>query len=248
MKRINIIARYKEDLDWAKDLQGDIIVYNKGEDWKWDLPVKNVPNYGREAETFVRAIVDLMTEDKIRQYDEIVLLQGNPLEHCPNLFDILTHNTTGYIPLAKWTTNHYTPKSDYIFDTHKHFVDLYFNETHKNMNMPEIQQLTPVNLIFNCADGSVVDFGNESKDTMYLCSIIGIPYKQKTTSWANGAQYLLHRNLITNKDLKWWKELHKLLLYVSKDLGTDRIAYSIERIWPEIWKHKTVSYTFKGFV
>ena len=53
MKRINIIARYKEDLDWAKDLQGDIIVYNKGEDWKWDLPVRDVPNYGREAETNV---------------------------------------------------------------------------------------------------------------------------------------------------------------------------------------------------
>jgi hypothetical protein len=248
MKRINIVARYKENLDWIEELDGDVIVYNKGEDWSWNYNKIDVPNYGREAETFVRAIVDLMSNGKIREYDEIVLLQGNPLEHCPNLFEILKEHTLGYIPLCKWLTTHYTPKTDYIFNTHKHFVDLFFNETNKNMKMPEIPEHTPVNLFFTCADGEVIDFGSESKDTMYLCSIIGIPYKNKVVSWANGAQYLLHRNLITSKDLNWWKELHNLLLYVSKDLGTDRIAYSIERIWPEIWKHKTVSTTLRGFI
>lgn len=248
MKRINIIARYKENLDWIEKLEGDVIVYNKGEDWSWNYNKIDVPNYGREAETFVRAIVDLMSKGKIREYDEIVLLQGNPLDHCPDLYKILQQHTTGYIPLSKWVTTHYTPKENYVFDTHKHFVDLYFNETNKNLKMPEIPELTPVNLFFNCEDGKVINFGNESKDTMYLCSIIGLPYKKKVTSWANGAQYLLHRNLITSKDLNWWKELHNLILYVSKDLGTDRIAYSIERIWPEIWKHKTISTTLKGFI
>lgn len=248
MKRLNVIARYKEDLSWTKNLKGDFLVYNKGEDWDYDLPKIDVPNYGREAETFVRAIVDLMSSGKIREYDEIAFLQGNPLEHCPNLVEVLQRNTTVYIPICKWTTTHYTPKIDYVFNTHKHFVDLYFNETHKMLNLPEIPQLTPVKLLFNCEDGSVVDFANESKDTMYLCSIIGIPYKQTVTHWANGAQYLVHRNMITSKDLNWWKELHKLILYVSKDLKSDRIAYSIERIWPNIWNYKTVSHTLKGII
>jgi hypothetical protein len=248
MRRLNIIARYKEDLSWTKNLKGDFLVYNKGEDWDYDLPKIDVPNYGREAETFVRAIVDLMSSGKIREYDEIVFLQGNPLEHCPNLLEVIDTPTLSFIPFAKWLTTQYTPKTDYIFNTHKHFVDLYFNETHKMLDMPEIPQKTPVNMLFTCGNNEVVDFGNESKDTMYLCSIIGLPYKDHTISWANGAQYKVHRNLITNKDLKWWKELHNLILYVSKDLGSDRIAYSIERIWPDIWKHKTISHTFKGFI
>ena len=248
MKRINIVARYKENLDWVKDLPGDTIIYNKGDDWSWDYNKIDVENYGREAETYVRGIVDLLSTDKLKNYDEIVFLQGNPLDHCPNLFEILNNKTDGYIPLCKWVTTHYTPKSDYLFSTHKHFVDLYFNETNKNMNMAEIPQLTPVNLFFTCADGEVIDFGNESKDTMYLCSIIGIPYKNKVTQWANGAQYIVNTKHIMSKDLSWWKDLHDLLLYVSKDLGTDRIAYSIERIWPEIWKFKSPKLVFKGFV
>ena len=58
-KKLTIIARYNEDIEWTLDLDGDIIIYNKGNDWPWeDIPRVDVENYGREAETFIRSIIE----------------------------------------------------------------------------------------------------------------------------------------------------------------------------------------------
>jgi len=59
MKRLNIIARYKEDLSWTKNLKGDFLVYNKGEDWDYDLPKIDVTNYGREAHRYLQCYIPL---------------------------------------------------------------------------------------------------------------------------------------------------------------------------------------------
>ena len=36
-KRLYVIARYNEDISWVEELQGDIIVYNKGENYRWNF-------------------------------------------------------------------------------------------------------------------------------------------------------------------------------------------------------------------
>ena len=88
-KRINIIARYNENLDWVENLDGDVLIFNKGENYIWPYEVINVENYGREAETYVNAIIHLFETKKINKYDELVFLQGNPTEHYNLLFEAL---------------------------------------------------------------------------------------------------------------------------------------------------------------
>jgi len=70
-----IIARYREDIDWAEGLGYDYVVYDKG-----DQPVTGslvLPNIGREAHTYFTHIV--------REYDALapvnVFLQGDPFDH-----------------------------------------------------------------------------------------------------------------------------------------------------------------------
>ena len=54
--RLAVIARYKEDLDWLKDLSNPFMVYNKGPEWPYEITRKDIPNKGREAETYFRSI------------------------------------------------------------------------------------------------------------------------------------------------------------------------------------------------
>jgi hypothetical protein len=75
-----VIAKYKENTDWISDLGYSYTLYNKG-------PVNdalhsiNVPNVGRESETYLRYIVDNYNGLP----DTLVFLQGNPFPHCRDL-------------------------------------------------------------------------------------------------------------------------------------------------------------------
>jgi len=70
-----IIARYREDVSWIKELGYDYVVYDKGGD---SLPgAVPLPNIGREAHTYFTHIV--------RGYDNLarvnVFVQGDPFDH-----------------------------------------------------------------------------------------------------------------------------------------------------------------------
>lgn len=70
-----IIARYREDIDWADSLGYDYVVYDKG--GNNDPTARVLPNIGREAHTYLTHIV--------REYDGLadmnVFLQGDPFDH-----------------------------------------------------------------------------------------------------------------------------------------------------------------------
>lgn len=68
MKVFIIIAKYKEDISWVNDLKFPYIVYDKS---------KDIPNVGRESETYLRYII----ENYNNLPDIIVFLQGNPFDH-----------------------------------------------------------------------------------------------------------------------------------------------------------------------
>ena len=63
-----VIAKYKEDISWVKDLKYPYIIYDKS---------KDIPNIGRESETYLRFILE--NYDTLPDYT--VFLQGNPFDH-----------------------------------------------------------------------------------------------------------------------------------------------------------------------
>lgn len=83
-----VITRYKEDVEWVRQLTIPCTIYNKGDTptgLEADFSVRARENVGREGETYLHHIIE--------HYDELpdylVLLQGNPFDHCYNLFTIL---------------------------------------------------------------------------------------------------------------------------------------------------------------
>lgn len=65
-----VVCKYNEDISW---LRGECVVYDK----------KMMENVGRESEVFTRYILNYY--EKLP--DHVVFLQGNPFDHCPDLWD-----------------------------------------------------------------------------------------------------------------------------------------------------------------
>lgn len=84
MDLLVVIAKYKEDISWAKDLIHPYIVYNK---FQKDAALyeHNLTNIGREGQTFFNHIVN--NYDNLNEYTAFV--QGNPFDHCPNALSIM---------------------------------------------------------------------------------------------------------------------------------------------------------------
>ena len=76
-----VIAKYKEDISFIKKFKYPVKVYDKS---------KDCINIGREAETYLRYIID--------HYDNlpnhVIFLQGNPFDHLPKNFDLFNITLT----------------------------------------------------------------------------------------------------------------------------------------------------------
>jgi hypothetical protein len=79
-----IVARYTENLNWISSIESNfshIYIYNKENSIETKYQYKELPNIGREANTYIYHIID--------QYESIsdftIFLQGNPYDHCPTL-------------------------------------------------------------------------------------------------------------------------------------------------------------------
>lgn len=134
-----VVARYNEPIDWIENIGLDYIIYNKGNSIDSNLidqdKVVHVPNEGREGETYLRYI----TENYYEIPDLVVFLQGNPFDHFPKLFDVLSGdmNTSGMISLGSNT-----------------FCDTRGNESYPGLPVGEFRHLiTPTN-----SEGERIDF------------------------------------------------------------------------------------------
>lgn len=75
-----VIAKYKEDMSWTKDLAPHIVTI-------YDKSTGELPNVGREAHTYLYHIVK--NYDKLN--DVTVFLQGNPFDHVTLEGDLNTN-------------------------------------------------------------------------------------------------------------------------------------------------------------
>ena len=75
-----VVSRYNEDVEWAKGLKYETIIFNKNES-EYHLYDNNLPNVGREGHTFFNYIVS--NYDNLPDYS--AFLQGNPYDHCSDV-------------------------------------------------------------------------------------------------------------------------------------------------------------------
>jgi hypothetical protein len=80
-----VIARYNEDIEWSKKYSSNVLIINKGERIEGFDNQIFYPNVGREGHSYYKYIYD--NYDNLDDY--IIFLQGNPLDHSPDIINIL---------------------------------------------------------------------------------------------------------------------------------------------------------------
>lgn len=222
--KLVIISRYQEDLEWVRKLDCSILIYNKDDKEYNEFPNFQIPNIGRESETFIRGIID--NYDILNQFESITFLQGNPFEHCPDLYEKLEEKVLDYNFLSNNIQSYDLMSDLYINGTHLSIIhNLYGNQLFWNV----IMEVTGVD--FN--------FSKIFEQIYSLCEIMDIKYKGINYQWGHGAQYSVKPEFILSKSLNWWKELYRLLIYNYKNLNNQSFGYAMEKVWPLIWEHKT---------
>jgi hypothetical protein len=93
VKKKVVISRFGESLDWVKQINCDYVIFNKGEEID-DLEISpekiiNVPNQGREGETFLRYIC----ENYFDLSDFTIFVQGNPFDHWPRALEYINDDS-----------------------------------------------------------------------------------------------------------------------------------------------------------
>ena len=107
MKKYDVVvARYKENIDWLKELDKEVYnirIYNKGLD-DIRFSCRKLENVGGDAHTYVNYIV----ENYHALPDYVVFIQGDPFDHCKDAINkIKSHTTENLVVLS----DHYIEES-----------------------------------------------------------------------------------------------------------------------------------------
>lgn len=225
MSRLFVIARYKEDISWLENINNDIVIFNKGDNFSFNYPRFDVPNVGRECETYLRAIIQYY--EILDNYESVVFLQGHPFDHCKELFDILQNSDDKEITmLSDIMTKFYFPSEKTSYGLHESIISRLFNINYNwEVVLPSI-------------DNQEHNFSKIIENSMALCHLLGIKSTDCEYFWCHGAQYIVPVSKIKSKSLEWWKMYYDLCVLIYRDLRFHTLAYTIESIWPLVWEYK----------
>lgn len=87
-----VIAKFNEDISWIEKIDIPYIIYNKGD---FNENFINIPNNGREGETYLRYII----ENYDNLPENIIFSQGNPFEHSNDFINIINNYNSFKEPL-----------------------------------------------------------------------------------------------------------------------------------------------------
>lgn len=95
-KHVICVAKYSETTDWIEHFRDIpdtyVVIYDK---------MTTYPNVGREAETFLRCILDVY--DHLDSITHVTLLQGHPFDHVDltTIVDSVRSNPSNIVPLGR---------------------------------------------------------------------------------------------------------------------------------------------------
>lgn len=228
MNKITVIARYNEDVAWAEKLKTDIIVYNKGEHLACKFNVANIPNIGRETETYIRSILDFY--HILDQYEYICFLQANPFDHSDQPVNIINNYDVDSICfIANAVVELKLPNINMFFGKNDFLIRKLFDENFKPSAIYTKDNITEESFLR----------GEEFLNTINFANLLNLDLNISRISYAAGAQYIVPVRFIKQKSYNWWFELFDLIHSWQQMLPAKDIGAHFERIWPLIFTHKS---------
>lgn len=214
MRNLAIIARYHEDISWVDNLNCEYVIYNKGNDFPFPYEKIDIPNQGREAETYIRAAVDLY--DRFREYDNIFFVQGHPFDSNPDAVDDI---------------NNFNHKDKLVsLSDNERILTGFDQDFAHGKNIAVVDKLT-----FGKYFANVDQFKEGAIKSNLLAYVLNI-HKVPITWWSGNAQYAVPTSKILNKSHKWWKDTLKVVHFYEQHTN-ESIGHVMEHLWPRIFEY-----------
>lgn len=246
-----VVARYNESLDWIFDVLTDannivehVYIYNKGRPVNIDnenITVKNVPNVGREGDTYLRFIIDFF--HKIPT-EGVVFLQGDPFEHAPDTLKLLrrpqfnVYKGRQYQAFSCQYTPSFPPRlhQSEVKQPHTHVPGCLTTNVPWDTNHYQWDIGMSNNLGSMAAAKSIRKIKGENvrhneKTVDYICRKIGI--RPPTTSWIRvsfSGCFYARRSAIRRHPRKVWAKLRQWC-FANVDHQMGPKGFNLEFIW-----------------
>nr|WRJ69570.1 UDP-galactopyranose mutase [Oceanusvirus sp.] len=242
-----VVARHTEDVGWVREMAltntwiRDIVVVNKGREMESPLPdvirIKNAPNVGREGETYLSYILE--------NYDDLPehmwFTQGNPLEHSPDFFGLLSMDSVtsydlrdGFQPLS-WRYSRKLPPGDVSRDGRFHVKG---NRVVQYFIRSDTQQVTEMHEFSDAAHRAKVERMKERiRDSSnhpdhffaHLCERIGLPVPKAVIPYCWASIFYVRRDAVVRHPKETYAELRRFLMESEPQGGVE--GYMLERFW-----------------
>lgn len=224
LNNLIVIARFNEDLKWLDNLDCDVVIYNKGEDIDPKYNAIKIENYGREAETYLRAICEF--HEKIEHYyDHVTFLQANPFDHNNEILKFLPQNNNE----IKYSHPYFLTQNNY------RWISLYYKQFGADKN--EIDTKFTYETYDWVKTSSISDiYVNVLKNTMLN---LGLPWYDSYICFPH-AQFVIPKKYICAKPISWWKNAYKVFEESEnayKNLNYPGMPYVFEQLWYTIFTH-----------
>lgn len=109
-----VVARYNENIEWTIPYNDIVTIYNKGDDCECDLKnIINIPNTGREGDTYLFHIINNYRELK----EKTIFTQGSPFEHNETfLFGVDNFDKTNDVQSLglRWLKSKMIPPEEFV--------------------------------------------------------------------------------------------------------------------------------------
>ena len=211
-----IISRYNEDVSWI-DFD-DTIIFNKGEHLKSNIETINLPNAGREAQTWTYYIIN----NYQNLPDICFFIQANPFDHSEDIKKRLLVDYKYPTPLTYRYTKLWPGKE-------KTKYDLCFEVNNLKVRMGNINYFGHKN--FQATQSWFANCWNE----IFKCKVPSNYY------YGYGAMWAVPKKFILNRSLNFWNNINELLLKSTNEAYQSTIdAWAMEALWAAVFSSPDV--------
>lgn len=228
-----VVSHYKENINWIDQLDTNkynLHIYHKNDNLI-DYDKKILPNIGRESYTYARYIIENYESLKSNTVNNIIFLQGFPFDHLGSLSHL-------FKDIFK-THEEYQKYACYAMRNNDSLISSTYSTQHIELINFFIEYLNNNNLISRNTQDFIY-IGTKHSDNGFIKEKLSILEYLSIRTYEQyfpiGAQFLINKNMIINKDFRWWKSFYQMH-HNNIPVCKQTIPYVTERLWPYIFKH-----------
>jgi hypothetical protein len=200
-----VIARYNEDIEWSKKYSSNVLIINKGDKIEGIENQIFYPNVGREGHSYYKYIYD--NYDNLDDY--IIFLQGNPLDHSPNIIK----NLDEFI-------DNYNKNKNNLMNIDINYTVINCGYNNNNISIEDVKNNNFIYLSHYINNTSIRTEEKLWENCKNIANTYELIFDKKIEKnlkfiYGAGAQFIVSKEAILKNPKNYYKKLYKILEYTN---------------------------------